>query len=503
MLQCVENRILRRVSMGALSEHIQSIERNIRMGNGQAAREELLPLLPKAVPDGFLAKLANFCWRLDLPDRGLRILRRSVYPPQRAPEPPDPVVLAEYAQCLIKLGAVYEAEELLAQIPENATPLKFAYRASAAMSRWDYERAYPYMVKYSACLSPSSYPAYVARINLAATAICIGKYQSATILLRELLNDASSKRFYRLYGTALNLAAQACIARKKWKEVDVYLDAATRTLKNIGPIDVLYIRKWQAIKTLAVRGKLEPLRQVRIEATAINLWETVRQCDEYEALLSQNRALLLHLYYGTPYPHWRERLLKEFGSDIEIPMEYPWAFGGARAGALRIDALIRRQMTGSDQIPLRLLRVLVLDFYRPQRIPEIFAKLYPGEKFNLSVKARVYEALTRLRAWLRTEGIPLIIDGKDGWFRLSSMVPCFVVVPRPDSILDQLTIRFETLLAVFGDKTFTLQEAAHILQVSSRTTNRILISGIERGLAKRDGHRRAARYRIERPKPSD
>ena len=118
---------------------LAAIEDSIRRGDLKTARGELRRLCARRVPRTEAAPLANLAYRAGLPELGLRLLGRIVRPPPRVATRATAAEKAEYAVCLIRLGASEEARWLLDEIDEREYPPSLLYRAFALASRWDYE----------------------------------------------------------------------------------------------------------------------------------------------------------------------------------------------------------------------------------------------------------------------------------------------------------------------------------------------------------------------------
>src|SRR5690606_321038 len=52
---------------------------------------------------------------------------------------------------------------------------------------------------------------------------------------------------------------------------------------------------------------LDGIRMARERFKEQRRWEEARECDYYHAVLSRDRDSLTRLYFGTPYPRFRER----------------------------------------------------------------------------------------------------------------------------------------------------------------------------------------------------
>src|SRR5687767_7326633 len=100
----------------ALSEELSALDALIRGAKMNEARTRLTAKTDKDCDRRELAALAWLSWRCDLPHIGLRLLAGIVRPPPKSPVQATASERAEYAACLIKIGAIHEGEMLLAKI---------------------------------------------------------------------------------------------------------------------------------------------------------------------------------------------------------------------------------------------------------------------------------------------------------------------------------------------------------------------------------------------------
>lgn len=485
--------------MRDLSVLIPRVEALLRAGQGKAAREILTALARsrRSPPREYAAELASLAWRADLAELGARFLVRIVRPPRATAAPATADEIAEYAQCLVKLGALDEAGLLLDGIRE-VTPNALLYRAAAKMSAWSYAEAYPLLARYLRLPGIAPYRKLVARVNLAACLVAMGEYTRAKMHLAALLHDLAARKLGLLYGTALNLAAQNFALRGKLGEVDRCLDAADRTLSGMETVDQLFLRKWRAIarvmSTKADRASLRALGRVRDEAERRGHWETVRHCDECETLATRAPGLIARVYFGTPFSAFRDRFERDLGSPV--PGErYVWQLGRA-VRAPTVDLLDPARGLKEGTLLFRLAGTLLSDFYRPLRPAALFVRIFPGEHYNPhSGPHRVHQAIRRLRGWLDARGIPLRIVGDESGYRLQGKPSVRLVVPRPGRGLARTDVAVERLRRATQGP-FSSKDAERVLGLESRTAVRVLRDAVERGALVREGSGRRTRYRI-------
>jgi hypothetical protein len=198
----------------------------------------------------------------------------------------------------------------------------------------------------------------------------------------------------------------------------------------------LILRKWIAIVGLLKHGPdeetLKNVAAVREEARSSGHGNTARDCDYFRALVTRDRQLFLKVYFGTPYPSFRRKMLAKFRGDTTIPETFDWtgetADGGASVGTL-LDLVEThheppRESLGQGTIVRLLLTVLSSNFYDFFSTAALHSRLYPESFYNPDTSpARVYNTVKRVRRWLTDNAIPLAIEERNGAYGLNFLVP--------------------------------------------------------------------------------
>lgn len=480
------------------------IDRLIREGQGDEARKLIESLAKGKLPRAEAATVASLAERVSLPLVGVRLLNPYVRPERRSPVVPTDEEKAVYAYCLTRIGAADEALALLADIPRQGFPRASFYLAAAHMHRWEYEEALPLLSGYVKARSLTEYQRLVGRVNLAAVLVYLREFRKASYLLHDLLYDTGVRNLTLLHGNCLELAAYNCLVHGKLAEAERFLDRSEALLERTASRERLYLKKWKAILAL-VRSKgdaasLAALAEVRREARAKADYETLRDCDRFEAVVRSDAKLLAHVYFGTPYESFRKRLLFDFGAKASLPAVYDWApvQSGKRAPVLdpargETDGGAKLKPGGTLH---RLAVILTSDFYRPFRIASLFGALFPDEIYNpASSPPRVHQAIKLLRKWLADARLPLDIIGESGFYRVEASGPCLirVTLARPT---DKNAVQLTKLREKWPGGAFAVREAAAHLGVSERTALRILENGMKSGSVTRSGTRARARYQF-------
>lgn len=486
-----------------LPEILDDIDQMIRNSRGGEARAALKKLKEKKLPRPLAARFAALAWRADLPALGVRALNPVVRSDRKNPIVPSILERAEYAQCLIRLGAVEEASRLLDGLSSDACPQVLLYSASARISHWEYAQAIPLLSRYVKAAGLTRYQRIVGMTNLAAALVYERQHERATPLLHNLVYETSVKRMSLLFGVSLELSAQNFALQRKFGEMEKCLAKASESMQGSQIVDEFFVRKWKAIasalKNKAKAGKeLAPIRE---EARSRKHWETLRQCDQIEAMATGDDELFLRVYFGTPFGAFRKRLVDDYGKPPELPREYSWALtpskGGPSYDLLRGASVGKTEGLKPGQLQHRLLTALCLDFYRPIRLASLHFCLYPGEVYNpVSSPFRVYEAVKRLRQWLEACDLPLRVAEDDGAYSLEAVSPCRLILPGAEVVSHRHGPALERLREAFGEEAFSIHDACKLLELPLRTAHRLVKDSTDEGKLERVGRSRSTRYRF-------
>lgn len=490
----------RRVS----SDDLKRIDALIRSGQGADARSRLARIAPASVPAEELAFFARLTWRCDLALLGVRALGPVVRPTRKGPAQATPPQTAEYAQCLTRLGALDEAEQLLNTVDPQLEPRANLYQGTLRMARWDYEGAIPWLQRYVRTPSVKGYSAVVGKVNLAASLVDARESLKATALLRYLNHETSVSRLTLLHANVLELSAQNFIFQRNWRQATRFLLEAKKFLKGTKHCDEFFVRKWEALVGLYRVGPTARSREIVSEIVAEAFerrdWETVRECDRVLAIVTEDRERFLRVYFGTPYEGYRERLAAEFPVKFVLPKTYAYGMiaGDSPVQINVADGSVSRGEGLKPGTTLhRLLNVLSSDLYRPFRIATIHARLFPDEVFSpYSSPLRVHQAIKLLKKWFSANRIPLLIEETEHFYRLRAKAPCTLLLSG-SAVGGRQVVQLERLKQNFSSQAFSVHEAAKLLAISPRSTLRILDEARKEGALQREGARAKARYRFD------
>jgi len=488
------------MSKATFATLVAQMENDIRSGDKLVARRKLRAVSPRRVPRPQRILLAALARRAEVPALGISVLAPVVRPASGKSDASD-AEKSEYAACLVRLGAETEALTLLDTVDAKRHPGALLYRAFALVNEWEYARTIPLLEQFIATGS-DDYLKLVARVNLAAALVFERRHGDAARIIAALTGETAQLPL--VHHNALELAAQNLIFQGDWAAAKAALKKVEEFAKKTGGVDALLIRKWGALLRLLRDGAspitLAEWQEVRAEAKARGLWETVRTCDRFRASSTKDAALWLKLYFGTPYSEFRKKLVAEFPSPPPLPPSYAWYPGGEATAKHSIDLgtgeLDGRPALRPGMLQHRLVFVLASDFYRPLRTASIHARIYPRDYFSPSSSpARVRQALATLRRWLAARHLSIAIEETDGTYRFSGKGVAFQV-PLTGAPDDLESARLVELRGRLGAAPFGAAEVARALGVPLRSAQRLLQKGVERGGVTRSGSGNAVKYQF-------
>lgn len=492
--------------MPELDVQIERWDELIRKGKGRRVAEELGLFPRRKIPRESLAKFTNLCWRAHTPETGLLALNRRVRGTSRARADATDAEKLEYAVCLGRCGAVYEALGLVSAISGDKAPFARFYEAGLLAMCWEYRMAIPLFREHLKNASLTEYQRWVGLLNLASAYVFELRHREAASILRRLIQETRGTGRFLLHANALHLSASSLISQRRFREADGLLKLARKAVASAGGLDALFVDKWAAILSLLrSRDKapgLKSLDGVSALAAKLEEWNTVRECDRFRAIACRDETVLWRVYFGTPYRAYRKRLLDDFGGGVRPPSHYLWTGARDRGTGKTLDTLRgdagpagpRLKPGGSTH---RLLRLLCSDFYRRFRLAEIHDRVFAGTHFNPATSpAKVHQAVKLLRRWFDDHALPIEIEVKGNEYRLVAHEGISIRVDPEGFVTDPDHIRAAVLRGKFGAAAFSSSDAASHLGLSVRAAVQLLKNLTQAGVIEKSGTTRGAAYSI-------
>jgi hypothetical protein len=345
--------------------------------------------------------------------------------------------------------------------------------AFCLQSQWRYKEAIPLLEEVAASTELEPYRLTVSKVNLLAAYVSERAIERAAALAGELLSSLENGASRLLHGNVLELSAQIDIYRLSFGEAFAKLEKARALLSEAqGSTSTIFVEKWMAIgRSLEAGRPTAELLAMERKAMAQGHWETVRDCEFYRASLTDDRATLIKLYFGTPHGEFRERIEK---MTLDIPET--WEYGGGPSPARILDLRTGAMDDAGfffepGQALHRLLIAVSQDLYRPFPLLSLFSRLFPGEHFNPdNTPNRVHQNLKRFR---KVE-IGVEVEESLGSYRLKAAGATAVRLSRTPIPMETEELRFLKLRASVKKPDFTTEDAVTAMNISRSSAQRLL-----------------------------
>lgn len=474
---------------------LDELESGVRDGRLRDVQEKLEKLRLTGWSRERVLRAANLARRVHRPRLTLKWLHARIRPePGLDLDPATPEEICEYAVGLHRIGAYREALELLAPASVHQIPQASLYRAFGHFAQWDYEEGLRHIENFLAHPGLNEeYQRRVGRINQIAALVFLEKYDDALRVAEPLTEDLRRDRQSLLWANALELQSQIHLGRHDFARARETLNEARGLLQSFDTVDGLFVEKWTAILDATENSRPSILQEFRATPLKLGHWETLRDLDFYQLRISPDEKSLQWLYFGTPYPAYRRRLRQEFGDRFPLP-ETAWVSRGSAP-----DFSINVMKVGDDlgEIPHRILVLLLRDFYKPQRVGEIFSDLFPEEYFNPTHSInRIHQIMKRGRAWIEALGWPVRLEERDGAYGLRASENARIFVRESAWPLTGEGLVVESLRPEFGEREFVATEVSEKMRVSLASAGRLLKRAVESGYVTKIGGGRTTRYRL-------
>jgi hypothetical protein len=404
-----------------------------------------------------LAKLAR---RSSIPKIGITLLRPYIRPSAKQNIQASDEEKIEYAANLSWIGALPECFSLLEEVDHKLHPDGDFIAALAHFAQWNYAEAIPLLLRYIAHPKVEAYWKRVGEVNLLSALVHEGL--PCQELLEELEVGTKKDGQKLLLANILQFKAEMGVNRKDWQEAQAAIQEASFLM------DSLFMQKWQAIILLYedLDSGLKKLQEVREKAIEVKHWETVRDCDFHEVLVTHNKVKGLKIYFGTPYPAYRAHLLKKCPwLKEEIQETYDWKLGSAREHK---KVIIPWEETREGLALQNLWETLASDFYSPLTLGHLHARIFPWKHFDPVRSANsIHQALKRLRELFIEEKIPLEIHEKNGEYYLHAIASVTLRIRvKPEDSVRRYPKQFEKVQTQFMKRKFTAKGVAECLGLS-------------------------------------
>lgn len=451
-------------------------------------------------------RASNLSRRCGKVKKSLKILNPIVRNNHIQPAATDEEI-ADYAFSLHRIGASFEAENLLSKVDTRSTVNALFFRSIIAFSRWEYERALPWLNRYIESPELSDYQKLMGRSNRVGVYLFTQDYEMAMSEVEDLLQRAQEKSLTLLFNLSVEQKAQIYVNQGHYKKAMDLLKGVEQQAQDAGKLLQTWVWKWktivEAIQSSPSTG-LEILNEATQEALRKQAWEVAREFDFYKYKIFQDQNTLLKLYFGTPFPHYLSKLNE--GRGPELPEHYIYHLGNAEStNSQTLDLRKQTLETNGVEISLeltpmqiRLLKSLLVDLYRPLKWGELFNGLFPEEYFDpFSSINRLHQIIFRLNETLRNQSVDLRISSDDAGCRMLSGANLRFKIHK--EMEESLYIDPQLLLlksTEIQNSEFTINDLCLKYGGSKRTQRRWIKKMLEEGKLLKIGNNRSSRYKL-------
>lgn len=481
----------------------EELEDLVRRGLFDEVEKRLRKMSPSKVPRQDAFAIANIARRIHRPQLAMRILQPIVRSDNASlMDPPTGQEQIEYAEAVRRLGAVQEAWQILQGVDVSKFPQALIHQSFCLFNQWKYREAIPLLRQYVQVADLSAYSQCMGKVNLVAALIHEKQIEEAAAVLQELRTETERSEFFLFYGNCLELSAQISILEQNWDQAFEYLNQSSVVLQRTAGSDELWVRKWKAIAdSLRQRRVTEELREVFQSAKKNHQWETYRDCDLYIAEIEMDLPRISHLFFGTPYAVYRERIQQSLGPNWVAPQFYVWSLSSRPTVILDVTT---GQVEGgkASRLPIgqvlhRFLILLARDFYRPLPMLTAFGGLFPNEFMNPYTSLnRVHQVVRRFRQWILDAKLDLTIEEIEGCYRLVVGPSLGLRVPAEALPMNSHRLEWQILRSLLSANQFSAKEVSEILQTSLSTTQRLLRWASDANLLEKKGRGSNTFYRV-------
>lgn len=466
------------------------IQDSVIAGQHQHSRALFDQIIPRQIPREWAYRFAQLANRIHQSIFSLKAMHRFIFPENLLKETTatDEEKMI-YGYALLNLGAVDESLQILTTINSQANPEALFIRSMANFRKWNYADSLPLLKHYISNTQLDPYRRLVGEVNLVAASICLFKCDKVPALIENIQLTCKEKDYKLLLGNSYELQAQYYFFQERYDDAIHCLNQAAELLRDQQGLYLLFVEKWSllcACFKANTKENLQKLQDLRHKAKLLGEWETIRECDLFEAILTENEMLLKKVIMGTPSELYRHRARQLFKKDIKPQGHIFWEIQNAKnATVTDFNPYEKRNgQTALFEKPhlLALFEALTLDFYKPAHLGALFKSVYPTEKFNpFTSPARVMRLLKRLDDWFLSQQVALRVEFKKSEFHLVASSPVRILIQRGQKLTSR-SGRWTEIKSSLQGRTFTSSKISELTGISIASAQRLIKSAVNEGL---------------------
>lgn len=456
------------------------------------------------IPRSAAASLAEIAWRITEPLLTLKLLNGFVFPENEFAHGPLDREKFIYATALGNLGAVNEAIQIFESIDSGQEPEVNLRKALAYFRVWNYHAAIPLLKDFLGQPDVAPYRRLIGKVNLAAALIVECRYDEAADLLAQIQTECTVNSYLLLLGNTFEMQAQIQFFRRNYDESIGLAESALKLLQAQDGDFYIFAEKWKLVGQAFKKkdhDSISALRAFREKARTLSEWETVRECDLFEAILTSDNRLARQVVLGTPHEAYRQRARRMLGENIPSLGKFNLVLPGSVASDRKFVFNPYEVQSGNEALHskpqlLALFHALTVDFYRPSHIGLLFQRIYADEKFNsFTSPKRVLTLMKRLNVWFANQGVPLSVRLKKSEFRLVAKgeLDVHVQIHRAQ-VLSKQAGHLTLLREIFKHRTFSSQRVADAMNLSRSSAQQLIHQGVAAGVIAKQGTGRGTTY---------
>jgi hypothetical protein len=479
-------------------------------GKIHEVQSHLEKLEVKKVPRQEILGIANVARRAGFHRLALRLLNPIVRPKNKlAKTRATPGELVEYAIILFRLGVVEESRRILLSPEVKPCAESELYLAFTYFGEWDYARAKKLLLSYIQDPAVAAYDKLIGLVNLAQAYVGNDEPDNAIEVLHAIIDQSKSRNYNLILANALQTYAEALIDKKEFAGVTKILKDIENVIGSSHYRYNLLVQKNLAVIDLYKNKSAEAIVKVRNACQEKRVHELLRECDVTLAVATKDENLLHKVYFGTPYPAYRERLRRHWGKDLKVPDNFIWDLNSESSTRSThvFDVAAGVQLNSNVEIKkgtsiYRLLNAFASNLYKTFKTEALFSMLFPDEHLIINTSShRVYDTICRARDWMKENNLNFYIDEVHGEYSLKADIKYQLKIPQEFTLKTNVHgEHIKEMLTKLGDKQFSVGEVVTALQVSVATANRYLKEAVEMKLLERLGSGRATKYVLKRDK---
>lgn len=473
-------------------------------GHHQDCRIIFDSINPKTLPREWAHQFAALANRVHYSLYALKALHRFINPekPNIAEASDQEKMIYAYALCI--LGAVDEALEISNSIDRVQLPEASFLKALTYFRKWNYSQSIPLLKDFLAADGVEPYRRHVGEVNLVAAFVATEQWDQALTQIEKIQASCEKNNYNLLLGNCLELKAQVLFFQKKYDQALSCLSQAKSLLEKQQGLYLLFVEKWTLLCQLfksPTLAHLERLQNLSQKAAQLEDFETVRECELFEAVAMQNEELLKKVIMGTPSEYYRQRARTLFGKTLKPVGQFHWDLNLRLPGKAFIfdpyEKLNGQSALYEKPHLLAVFEALTVDFYKPCNLGALFKAVYPKEKFNpYTSPARVMQLLKRLDKWLVAHHVPIRVFFKKSQFRLTASKPVKIVIQRGKKI-SSTDIRWSEIKNIFEGRTFSTAKISEATGISKTSTQRLIKQALSEGRIEPIGRGAGTSYKFK------